>query len=49
MIQYSAIIMGPPSAMMVTLGWMTVPPPIVISPSSVQSSQTVAPGKILIL
>lgn len=48
-IQYSAIIIGPPSAIMVTLGWTTVPPPMVMSPSNVQSSQTVAPGSILTL
>lgn len=40
---------GPPSAIMVTLGWITVPPPMVMSPSNVQSSQTVAPGSILTL
>lgn len=41
--------MGPPSAIIVTLGWITVPTPIVMSPSNVQSSHTVAPGKIFIL
>lgn len=35
--------------MIVTRGWMTVPAPIVISPSKVQSSHTVAPGIILML
>lgn len=48
-IQYSDIMIGPPSAMIVALGWITVPPAIVISPFRIQSSHTVAPGIIFTL
>lgn len=48
-IQYSEIIIGPPFAIILALGWITVPPQMVMSPFNKQSSQTVAPGIILIL
>lgn len=45
----SPMMMGPASAMMVARGWTIVPDPTVMSPLSFASSQTIAPGNILML
>lgn len=46
---FSPIIIGPASAMIVALGCTIVPAPIVISPLSLDSSQTRAPTRIFML
>lgn len=50
MIQFSPIIIGPDSAIIVADGWTIVPAEIMMSPLKLHfSSQTVAPATILIL
>jgi len=46
---HSPMIIGPASAMIEALGWITVMLPIVISPRSSHSLHTIAPGAIFTL